>query len=110
MPDDNLEEEMTMKDNENKQLGKKRGKKSNKKVLNYIENKKLQQKVVNYDISKSSFLNPNSIQQLNEMLKNEKLKNVNLSNLLRNAHDDLNNNKRTKNNKKTRHVKRKLGK
>ena len=108
--DDNLEEEIKYKEGNNNLLGKKRIKKNNKKVLNYIENKKLQQKVVNYDISKSSFLNPNSIKQLNEMLKNEKLKDVNLSDLLRNAHNDLDNNKRSKSRKKTRHVKRRLGK
>lgn len=112
IPDDNLEEEMQTREDEAKKgrgnsnfLGKKR-----KKVeLNHIESKKLQQKVISHDISRSSYLNPNSVKQLNILLQNEKMNKLNLTETLRSAYADLEGAKKSKH-KRTRHVKRRMGK
>jgi ATP-dependent RNA helicase DDX24/MAK5 len=110
IPDDNLEEEMnlnmegTIKD---RNLNKEKKKKENKEKLNYIENKKLNERLLQNHIGKSSFLTPSSISQLNSIVYqsgNEKFGKINLSQTLRNAH--LDNNVKNKKKKKTRHIKR----
>ena len=114
IPDDNLEEEMQAKENDAKNkggnadnfLGRKRQKAAN---LNYIENKKLQQKILHHNISKSSYIDPNTVKQLNSLLSNNRLKVLNLTETLRNAHAELEGFKKKKA-KRTRHVKRKQGK
>lgn len=86
------------------------GKKKNKENLNYLEKKKLHQNILSHDISRSSYLNPHSITTLNKLINsNDKMREINLTQTLRNAYDDINGVKKSKH-RKTRHVHRKKGK
>jgi hypothetical protein len=83
IPDDNLEEEMKLNmegTSRERSMNKEKKRKENKEKLNYIENKKLNERLLQNHIGKSSFLTPSSISQLNSIVYqsgNEKFGKIN---------------------------------
>lgn len=122
IPDDNLIEELELRERNPSQgnkinphnnrndedCGNSRllNKKRKKLNLNHLEKKKIQQNVLSHDISRTSYINPNSVAQLNKLLySSDKMNNINLTETLRSAYSDIQGAKKSKQ-KRTRHVKR----
>jgi superfamily II DNA/RNA helicase len=103
IPDDDLLDEINKGRSNKPMLNKKR----KKFALNNIEKKKLNQKILSHNISTSSYIDYSNVSELNKLLEseNKKLKNLNLTETLRNSYNDLSGMKNKKH-RKTRHVKR----
>lgn len=107
IPDDDLLDEINKNTKSGDSSKSLLNKKRKKFALNNIEKKKLNQKILSHNISTSSYIDYSNVSELNKLLQseNKKLKNMNLTETLRNSYSDIAGMKKKKH-RKTRHVKR----